>query len=104
MPGIVGRRLGRLSRASVRAQVGLVLTESAWIVPSSKRSLTAALTRRCWSIRERPSNWGAVTIARRWSPAPVFVGDLDRGAGQRRLDHRLHLRQVGHGAILRGLV
>ena len=73
-----------------------VFTESAWIVPSSKRSLTAALTRRCWSIRERPSNCGAVTVARRWSPSPVFVADLDLGAGQRRLDHRLQLRQVGH--------
>src|SRR6476620_202290 len=31
-----------------RVQPGtLVLTDSAWIVPSSKRSLTAALTRRC---------------------------------------------------------
>src|SRR4051794_3234282 len=49
----------------------LVLTERAWIVPSSKRSLTAALTRRCWSIRERPANWVAATTARRWSPLPV---------------------------------
>ena len=39
-------------------------------MPSSKRSLTAALTRRCWSIRERPSNWAALTVARRCSPPP----------------------------------
>ena len=42
-----------------------VRTESAWIEPSSKRGLTAARTSRCWSIRERPSNWLALTTARR---------------------------------------
>src|SRR6185437_13112522 len=29
-------------------------------------------------------------------PTAVFVGHLDRGAGQRRLDHRLQLGEVGH--------
>ena len=67
-------------------------------MPSSKRSLTAALTRRCWSIRESPSNWGAVDGRPQVVAAAVFVDDLDRGARQRRLDHRLQLRQVGHAA------
>ena len=28
--------------------------------------------------------------------AAVFVGDLDLGAGQRRLDHRFQFRQIDH--------
>ena len=70
------------------------------MVPSSKRDLTAALTRRCWSIRERPSNWGGGDGRPQVVAGAGFVAHLDRGAGQRRLDHRLQLCQVGHGWIV----
>jgi len=39
----------------------MTLIVRAWIVPSSKRLLTAALTSRCWLILVRPSNCGALT-------------------------------------------
>ena len=48
-----------------------VFIDSAWIEPSSMRGWTAARTSRCWSIRVRPANCGARTVARRWSPEPV---------------------------------
>ena len=46
-------------------QAGRVLTDSAWTEPSSKRGFTAALTSRCCSMRESPSNCGAATVASR---------------------------------------
>ena len=64
------------------------------MLPSSKRSRTAFLTSRCWSIRDSPSNCGAVTIARRWSPPPSST-IFDLGAGQGELDQLLQLGEVG---------
>ena len=58
-----GRNAGQVGRGPHSGVP--VVTESAWIVPSAKRSATAALTIRCWSMRLTPSNWGAVTLARR---------------------------------------
>ena len=66
----------------------MVLMDSAWIEPSSKRDWTAFLTRRCWSRRLRPSNWGAATVARRWSEVPVSSTTSTSDAGQGGLDQQ----------------
>ena len=65
-----------------------VLMLSAWIEPSSKRAWQAFLTSRCCSIRDRPSNCGAVTVASQVVLGARLVGDLDLGARQRRLDQQ----------------
>ena len=69
----------------------MVLIDRAWIEPSSKRAWQAFLTRRCCSIRERPSNWGAVDGGAEVVGGAGLVDDLDARSGQGGLDQQADL-------------